>query len=488
MSKKHWLTLSLILMLVAAVAAQCVVQQPAPAPAAVEPAEPEAEAVEEEVAEAVAEEPEAEAAISGGVDWAAELGDHSGKTLRIIMIQDPWVGAFDDINEEFTELTGAEVIIDSFGYDATHEKEVLAGASQSSEFDVVVLDSPWVGEFAEGGFVDDLTPLIEADDDVVQFDDFVPSFQTVSEWDGEIVGIPFGAYFVMLHYRTDLFEEAGLEVPKTIEEWEAAAEFFTDNPDFPDIYGTALNNQRGAPAGQAWFEYIWSFGGKPFESTYPGSPDPYANMTPLLNSPEGIAVTQQFVDMIKYEPVGAESFAWDERATTFSVGQTPMVNVWSVRTPGFVDPDQSIVADKFATSLFPAVEGVDSVPPLGGWVMGINSAAEQKDLAWDYIKWFTSPEIHKKFVLEGGPPSRLSTMQDPDVVAAQPWAETLFETQGLTYAEVRPRIPEAFEIMDIVGFHVSRAIQGQVSAEEAMNDANEEVATLLKEAGYQVDE
>jgi hypothetical protein len=42
--------------------------------------------------------------------------------------------------------------------------------------------------------------------------------------------------------------------------------------------------------------------------------------------------------------------------------------------------------------------------------------------------------------------------------------------------------------MDIVGFHVSRAIQGQVSAEEAMNDANEEVATLLKEAGYQVDE
>jgi multiple sugar transport system substrate-binding protein len=288
----------------------------------------------------------------------------------------------------------------------------------------------------------------------------------------------------MNHYREDLFNEAGLEAPKTIEEWQAAAEFFTDNPDYPNMYGTALNNQRGAPAGQAWFEYIWNFGGKPFESTYPGSPEPYADMTPLFNSSEGIAVTQMFVDMLKYEPPGAESFAWDERATTFGVGQTAMVNIWSVRTPGLVDPDQSIIADKFATAVFPAVEGVDAVPPLGGWLMGINSAAEQKDLAWDYIKWFTSPEIHKRFVLAGGPPSRLSTMQDPEVVAAQPWAETLYETQQLTYAEVRPRIPEAFQIMDIVGFHVSRAVQGQVTAEEAMNDANAEIDQLLKDAGY----
>lgn len=416
------------------------------------------------------------------------LGDHSGKTLRVIMIQDPWVGAFDKINPRFEELTGAKVVVDSFGYDATHEKEVLAGTSGSSEFDVVVLDSPWVGEFAEGGFVEDLTAHIEEDADIVQFDDFVPSFQTVAEWKGEIVGIPFGAYFVMLHYRTDLFEQAGLEVPQTTEEWRTTAEFFTDNPDFPNMHGTALNNQRGAPAGQAWFEYIWNLGGRPFESTVPGAEDPYANMTPLMDSPEGIAVTQLFVDMLKYQPPGAKSFAWDERATTFAVGRTAMVNAWSVRTPGFVDPEESAVGDRFATAIFPHKEGVDPIPPLGGWVMGINSASKQKDLAWDYIKWFTSPQIHKQFVLAGGPPSRLSTMQDPEVVEAQPWAETLFETQKLTYAEVRPRVPESFEIIDIVGFHVSRAIQGEVTPEEAMRAADKEVGELLKKAGYRVDQ
>lgn len=420
-----------------------------------------------------------------GIDWDAELGDWSGKTLKILMIGDPWVGAFDQLNPEFTELTGAEIVVDAYGYDATHEKEVLVGTSQSSDYDVIVLDSPWVGEFAEAGFVDDLKPYIDATDPaIVAWDDFVPSFQEVSQWKGQIVGIPFGAYFVMLHYRTDLFEEAGLEPPKTFDEWKAAAAALTKD----GMYGVALNNQRGSPVGQAYFEYIWGMGGKPFESMYPGSPDMYGDMTPLLDSPESIAVVELFIDMLEYEPVGAENLAWDERAALFSTGQVAMVSAWTVRTPGFANPEQSLVVDKFATTLFPSAEGVDPVPPLGGWVMGINAYSQQKDMAWDYIKWFTSQETHKKFVLSGGPPSRLSTMQDPEVIAAQPWVPTVYETQAYTFADCRPRIPESSEIITTIGDYISRAIVGEMTAEEAMKAADEEIAQLLKDAGYVVNQ
>jgi multiple sugar transport system substrate-binding protein len=425
------------------------------------------------------------ASAQGGIDWDAELGDWSGKTLKIIMIGDPWVGAFEEIDKEFEELTGAEVIVDAYGYDATHEKEVLDGTSQSSDYDVVVLDSPWVGEFAEGGFVEDLTPYIEATDPaIVAWDDFVPSFQEVSQWKGQIVGIPFGAYFVMLHYRTDLFEEAGLAVPETIDEWKAAAEALTKD----GLYGVALNNQRGSPVGQAYFEYIFGMGGKPFESLYPGSPDPYADMTPLLDSPESIATVQLFIDMLQYEPVGAENLAWDERAALFATGQVAMVSAWTVRTPGFANPEQSTVTDKFATAVFPHAEGAEPVPPLGGWVMGINKYSEQKDMAWDYIKWFTSQETHKKFVLAGGPPSRISTMQDPDIIAAQPWTPIVYETQAYTFADCRPRIPESSEIITTIGDYISSAIVGDMTAEEAMKAADEEIGQLLKDAGYVVNQ
>lgn len=426
-------------------------------------------------------------AQSAAIDWASELGKHEGKTLRILMIQDPWITGFETLNPTFEKFTGAKVTIDAFGYDQTHEKEVLEGTSQSSQYDIIVLDSPWVGEFWSGEFVEDLKPYIEkTKPEVLEWEDFVPAFQTVAEWEDTIVGVPFGAYFMMMHYRKDLFEKAGLQPPKTIDDYKAAAKHFTNNPDFPGMYGTALNNARGSAIGQSFFEWIFNFGGKPFANTYPGSEDPYADVTPQFDKPEAKQVFEFFKEMLQYEPPGAESIAWEERAATFTTGKTAMITAWSVRTPGFYDPSKSQIADKIGTSVFPHIEGIDGVPPLGGWVMGINAHSEQKDLAWDYIKWFTSKEVHKQFVLLGGPPSRISAIEDPEIREKMPWVETIAETQKHVYADCRPRIPESFEIIDTVGFQFSRALQNQATVDEALAELQKSISDLMVKGGYTV--
>ena len=425
-------------------------------------------------------------AFAQAIDWTKELKNANGKTLRIIMIQDPWVKAFDTIDQEFEKLTGAKVTIESFSYDDTYQKEVLLGSSKSDAYDVVVLDSPWVGQFAEGGFVDNLKERIDADSQVVAWNDFVPSFCQVSEWKGQIIGIPFGAYFVLWNYRSDLFKEAGLPKPVTLDDYRDDAKFFTNNKKFPGMYGAAFVNQRGAGVGQAYFEYIYNFGGKPFASLYPGSPDPYADMTPLLNSPESIAVVQFFKDMLAYEPPGAVNMAWDQRANAFATGRVAMAAEWSVRQLFYDDPNRSRIVGKYDTTIFPHKQGVAPCPPLGGWVMGINTFSKQKDLAWDYIKWFTSQDTHKKFVLLGGPPSRLSTMQDSEVLGKLPWVKTVFESQSKTFADCRPRIPESFQIIDTIGLRISEALQGKASIEAAMNQANDEITALLKSKGYKI--
>ena len=427
--------------------------------------------------------------VAGLQHQAFAAKPYEGKTLRVIMIADPWVTAFQKINPEFEELTGAKVIIDSYGYDATHEKEVLEGTQKSGAFDVVVLDSPWVGEFWEGGYVEDLKPYIEkSDPNEIQYDDFVEVFRDISNWNGHIVGMPFGAYFVTLYYRTDLFEKEGLTPPKTFDEWKSIAAKFTNNPDYAGMFGVAMNNQQGSPVGQAWFEYIWNFGGKPFKSCYPGSPEPYADVTPMIDSPEGIAVVELFKEMLEYQPPGSLSMAWDERTQVFASGRVPMVSAWSVRTPIFLDPNRSMVADKFAPAVIPSKAGVQPVPPVGGWVMGLSSYSKQKDLAWEYVKWFTSPEIHKKFVDVGGPPSRYSAFKDPELLAKYSWLPVVEESAEMAYADCRPRIPESFEIISTVGIYVSRALAGELSSEEAMKKANEEVRAILKKSGYTMSE
>lgn len=421
--------------------------------------------------------------------WANELQDWSGETLRMIMIADPWIPAFDQLNPKFEAITGAEVQMDAYGYDQTHEKQVLEGTQKSSTYDVIVLDSPWVGEFWEGGFVEDLTPYIEkTNPDIIQYDDFVSVFRDVAEWDGHIVGMPFSPYFITYYYRKDIFEQEGLSPPRTYAEWLNIADRFTDNPNYPDMFGLTMNNQQGSPVGQAWFEYIWNFGGRPFKSTYPGSPDPYADMTPMFDSPESIAVVELFKEALKYQPEGALSFAWDERTQLFASGRAAQVSSFNLRAPLYIDPDRSRIAGDIATAVVPAAEGFDPVPPVGGWVIGINKHSVNKDMAWDYIKWFTSPSTHREFVDLSGVAARYSAFEDPELADKYWWFPVVAESADMGYAECRPRIPESFEIISTVGLYVSRALTGELSSQEAMSRANEEIRQLLEERGYPMSE
>ncbi|MEN3186905.1 MAG: sugar ABC transporter substrate-binding protein [Atribacterota bacterium] len=409
----------------------------------------------------------------------------SGQTLHMIMIADPFVTAFEKINAKFEEVTGAKVIMDSYPYDATHEKEVISLAAGTGDYDVIVYDIPWVGEFVEGGFVEELESYIAKEDPALMaMDDYFPVGVEAGKWKGKVYGLPFGLYFVLTHYRKDLFEQAGVTPPRTLEELKERAALFTNNPNFPDVYGIAMNYKRGAPVGQAWFEYIWNFGGKYFKGVYPGSTE--ENWTPVFDAPESIEVVRFFQEMLQYNPPGAINYAWDERATAFQQGKVAMASTWTVRTPMYWDPNISKIVGKVGTTVFPAKEGLKPVPPVGGWVMGIASSSNNKELAWEYIKWFCSPAIHREFCAAGGPPSRISVAQDPELTQSNPWYPTILETAPLTYVDCRPRVPESFEIIDVVGLKVSEALQGETSVEQAMADVQNYVTTLMKRAGYRM--
>lgn len=272
-------------------------------------------------------------------------------------------------------------------------------------------------------------------------------------------------------------------MPETFEELKQVAKTFTDNPDFPGVYGYAMNNKRGAAAGQQWFEWIYSAGGKPWASNDIGAAEPYADQTPLLNSKESVELVQFFKDMVAFGPPGVESFAWDERANAFAAGKLAMINDWSVRAQIANDPAQSQIAGKFKAALMPHKDGGKTVSPVGGWIACVNTHGTQKDTAWAFLKWFGSPAVHKQYVLAGGPPSRLSAMQDAEVQSKYPWTVQLLEAQKDAWVEVRPRHPLAFQLIDTVGADVNKAIIGEATPQAAMDNANTQVTNLLKQNG-----
>ncbi|MEL6820064.1 MAG: extracellular solute-binding protein [Pseudomonadota bacterium] len=419
------------------------------------------------------------------VDWSSELGNHDGVDLRIQLINDPFTKALGEIMGEFSDVTGANVSKDDLGYGGLYEKQVLNCSQRDDTYDVLFIDGIWVGEFAESGCIEAVEDRVNATDPkIIAMDDYVESFAGQATWNGTLQCLPIAGYWHMLHYRTDLFEQAGLEPPKTFDDMLAAAKVFKDNEDFPELEGgMAMNFQRGAAAGQQYFEWIYSAGGSPWKSNFIGSTDVYGDLAPTINSEEGVKMVEFFKEISQYGPPGVENFAWDERANAFTQGKVAMINNWSVRTPLFTDPDLSKVNGKFGVAMFPHAEGETSVPPVGGWILCINAHSKNKDAAWDFVKWFSSPETHKKFVLAGGPPSRHSAFQDEQINAEQFWTQTLYDSAKAAWPDGRPRYPGTFQVIDAIGLEVNRAIIGEEPVQEALDKANENVERVLKSEG-----
>lgn len=422
-------------------------------------------------------------ALAQNVDWATELGDWSGTDISMSTITDPFIDSIERTAPAFEELTGAEVAVDGFGYDALHERQLLGCSQRDGSTDILVIDGIWMGEFVEAGCLDPLEDRIAQNEALIAWDDFTSTGAAQASWEGTRYCLPVGIYYGLLFYRTDLLEQAGLDVPTTLDELRETAAFFTDNPDYPGVYGYAMNNQRGAAAGQQYFEWIFSAGGSPWASNYLGAEDPYADLTPTMNDETSVSLVQFFRDMTAYGPRGVESFAWDERATAFANGSLAMINDWSVRAQIANDPGTSQIAGQFAAAMMPHAEGAQTVSPVGGWVMCLNAHTQQKEAAWDFIRWFASPEVHTDFVLEGGPPSRVSAMQDEAVRERYPWTVQLDEARQNAWGDVRPRHALTFQLIDTVGIQVNRAIVGEVSPQEAMDTANEQVTEMLRRAG-----
>ncbi|RWE28288.1 MAG: extracellular solute-binding protein, partial [Mesorhizobium sp.] len=354
-----------------------------------------------------------------------------------------------------------------------------------SQYDVLFIDGIWLGEFADAGCIDPVQDIwSDTDPKIIAWDDYVESFAGQAMWGDKKLCLPVAAYWQMVHYRKDLFDKAGLKPPTTLKETMEDAKFFTNNKDFPGVTGYAMNDQRGAAAGQQYFEWVYSAGGKPWVSNFPGSPAAYADQTPLLNSSESVSIVQFMKDMVAYGPPGVEQFAWDERYNAFAQGNVAMINAWSVQTPGLNDPKISKVAGKWDVAMMPHAEGKESIPPVGGWIMCLNKYSTRKEAAWDFMRWYASPEVHKAAVLAGAPPSRHSAFQDPEVQKAQPWVPTLYEAAKKAWMEGRPRHALTFEMIDAIGLQVNRAIIGEATAQEAMDKANGDVTKLLKDAGY----
>ena len=354
--------------------------------------------------------------------------------------------------------------------------EVTAG---SSAFDLIAYVDAWGPSIST--YMEPLDSYIEADG--WDLENYPSAYLRAGETaDGARFGLPMRGHPFLFFYRADLFAEQGLEAPTTWEEVEAVAEVLKEA--YPDVY--PLSVYYGINAGQNlfwWEALLWGNGGDILDE----------NNRPIFNSPEGVEATERYISWIEkgYTAPGSVAFNEQEANQEFNQGRAAMFVGWwwmhSRMTNCETNPAE--VCENTAFAKTPSWEGGQSASYGHIWNVGINSASENKEAAWEYMKFMLSEATEKSVVIDDSDPSvntnvavRLSVLADDEVNEAHGGLQRV-GAEVLEDARTQVLLPEWPEILSILEVAINDMANG-AEVQAALDQAAADVNDVMDRAGY----
>lgn len=395
------------------------------------------------------------------------------ETINFASMNDPFAYVIEKMLPKFEAETGIHVNMDIIPYTGLREKTLTDFVSRAGTYDVVTMDIVWMGEWAEAGFVEQLDGRIAADK--IDMKAFLPgALEGLAYWKGKTYGMPIGAYYFLMYYRTDLFAEKGLGAPKTFSDVFAAGKAI-QNPK-NNVYGIAVPIVRGAPIVHYSLAYLTGAGGEVM--------DPETHEVGI-NSKIAKQVYNYYKDFQTIGPPGMTSYDWFSVSDAFQQGRVGMLGAWTVVAPGFENPEESRVAGKVGYTYLPTLSANDHpIVPFGGWSLTINAFSRKKDVAWQFIKWLTREDIQLEYARNLGTPVLFSVLRNKELQKRFPWYPLVLnaEENGWVNAQYRPRIPQWPRMEEALGLLLNQAVIGEKTVDEALGQAERELTTILKSA------
>jgi multiple sugar transport system substrate-binding protein len=338
-----------------------------------------------------------------------------------------------------------------------------------------MMDDPWFPRFAGNQLLTDLTPLFQRQGHAGPDDDFINSSIALCKHPygtGATFALPYVGNSQLFFYRKDLFEKYNLKEPASWDDVLTAARTIdererTGSPGGGRVYGYVMRAARGNSAVADFMPIFWSFGAEMFDTAG----------RPSVNSKEGIDALKFMLELGKFAPKGYASFNATEVSAHLLQGTAAMSINWPAWISAFSDPEKSKVAGKMNFAVMPGARA-EGRAEIGNWLIGIPRGCRNADAAFDFLLWATAADQMKKSALAGNPPTRRSVFTDSELLAKFPSYPA--QLRSLERSRPRPRTPQWNEIENVFGIFISRANSGELTAEEAMNQANIEIAKIVE--------
>ncbi|QYU66521.1 sugar ABC transporter substrate-binding protein [Leptolyngbya sp. 15MV] len=374
---------------------------------------------------------------------------------------------------DFTATTGLRVEVTTFPTDALAQRVPAEFAANSDAFDVIsIAESFWTTALAR--FAEPLEPWAErAPLPAGGLADFSPGmldqFRVPQNGGGRLLGIPHRMSTDILYYRRDLLERAGLGVPRTLDEYHAAARALT-RPDMSGLVYQGVQSQQGV---LDWYSWAAAMGVDIL------APPEWRQAA--FNTPAGVRSLEMRRRVVAegLANPGVLGYSFDDAVNAMAQGRAAMSIMFSAYWARLEDQRASTVAGRIGYAPVPRDPSVTNAYFVRGWSAVLNRASRRKDAAWEFVRHFTGPEMQKRMALEfGNPVSRISVARDPEVIAKVP--VTAASAEALANAKIQPNTPRLPRVWDALARHVSAAQAGTVQPAAALAAAEADVNAVLR--------
>jgi len=398
-----------------------------------------------------------------------------GKKVIIGAFSDGGLTPFKDKIIPLAKQQGFDIQFLEDEYGVTLEKWFADAQSGAGQYDLYLLDDPWVPQFGAAGVLEDLGAAgIDGTDK-----DWIGSMIDMGFWPPRqgprvkgfesatptLVTVPFVGDLQTLTYRNDVFTDGA---PAT---WDDIIAKGKEGVAAGKIkYPVVFRGVSGNPIVTSWYPIFLSFGGQFFDDKW--------NVT--FNNDAGKAAADFFVGAMKENaPPGVVEFDSDQEGAAILGGDAGAIIQYSGNALKADDPAQTKVAGKLDFGVVPKKE--KAIAQMGIFIAGVPKSAPNKANVIEFLKWYTSPEIQAKLAEAGSIPVKRSgfAVSDPGNRLIPVALKQL--DAG---AEPRPRTPDWAKVEELLGIQLNKALQAGSGGGAALDAAAEQVTAYLKQAGY----
>ena len=299
-------------------------------------------------------------------------------------------------------------------------------------------------------------------------------------YNGELYALPDTQSFFLMYYRKDIMEKLGLDVPKTWDEFKHAAMVIQRNNMNVYVPYTQITTATTVNTGIGNLNLFPTLMAQNGLSLY----NEERNAT-ALDSMEAIKVFDFWTDLYtEYGYLKEAEFYNRFRVGVVPLGIAPLATYMNLYSAA---PE---IAGRWSVALVPASENGDRTIAGAGTGCGIIEKSENKDEAWEFLKWWTSAETQIRY--NNNVESLLGMIGRTTTANVEGFQSLAWDNEHLAVMEEQRKLMK--EVPEVPGsYYLSRAIDQAfwtvVNAESNSKDAvmkwhkiaDDEIARKIRE-------